>query len=246
MMSINFIRILQESSYFVRNRYPIVVTFTVLYALNTLIFQLVMSANGGLEQLQATPDKISSGVIFASFFNLILSVMFNMWFILTIDQVSTNRIGDIFSCIPTVLQKLLGFIGYNCVLILALMPFIMGISILGLQGGFALLVGGAFFLLVSGYLLTRVALLPYAYLLESKTKGFRNLLQFVNRRRETKVMVIYLLLVYLVPMLLSNVLVGFLGDALLVISTLVTAFINLFSLIFAYRFYRIYIKATTL
>ncbi|OBW92839.1 hypothetical protein [Gallibacterium salpingitidis] len=245
-MSINFVRILQESGYFVRNRYPIVVTFTVLYALNTLIFQLIMEANGGLQQLQTTPEQIPSSVIFASFFNLILSVIFNMWFILTIDQVSTNRITDIFSCIPTVLQKLLGFICYNCLLILAVMPFIMGISIGAVSGGITLFIGGVVCLLASGYLLTRFALLPYAYLLEPGRKGLRSLYQLVNRRPQAKVMVVYLLLVYLVPMLLSNLLVGLLGANLLVLSTLVTAFINLFSLIFAYRFYRIFIKTTAL
>ncbi|OBW93232.1 hypothetical protein QV01_02500 [Gallibacterium genomosp. 3] len=245
-MSINFVRILQESSYFVRNRYPIVVTFTVLYALNTLIFQLIMEANGGLEQLQTTPNSISSSVIFASFFNLIFSVILNIWFILTIDQVSTNRIGDIFSCIPTVLQKLIGFIGYNCLLILALMPFIMGISIGAVSGGISLFIGGVVCLLVSGYLLTRIALLPYAYLLEPGRKGLRALYQLVNYRQQYKVMVVYLLLVYLVPILFSNLLVGLLGANLLVLSTLITSFINLFSLIFAYRFYRIFIKANSL
>ncbi|MFC0309129.1 hypothetical protein ACFFHK_05335 [Gallibacterium trehalosifermentans] len=247
----NFVRILQESSYFVRNRYPIIATFTMLYALNTLILYAFFNPFD-LEMLQAGQSKISSSEVFLACFNLFISLVLNIWFILTIDQVSTNRVADIFACVPMILQKIVGFVGYNLLIMLVLTPFIIGASIvltinsLGGGGDLQFFFICAFFLLISVYFAARVILLPIAYLVEPGKKGFKALYQLVNVRRSYLAILVYLVLVYFIPMYLSGVIIELLGENLLILSIFINAFINLFSLIFAYRFYHIFIKSNSL
>ncbi|BFQ93780.1 hypothetical protein ACLRAA_03225 [Gallibacterium anatis] len=246
-MPINFFRIFQESGYFVRNRYPIVITFTVLFALNSLVFQLIVNSYGGLEKLLSTPTLIPSPLVFAAFINLFLTLLFTVWFILTVDQILTNRIGDMFLYLGESLKKVFGFAGYNIILLLAFFPMFMGLSALTISSDVAtLMISAVASFAISGYLLTRVALLPFAYLLEPNKQSLGKLYQLINQRRQWKAILGYLFFVYVLPMLVSNQLILLLGANLVVVSTILTAFINLFSLIFAYRFYRVFMKKVSL
>lgn len=249
-MSINFLHIFQESYYFVRNRYPIVVTFTVLISLNALIYQLWLQSSGLLElntSIESSIDSIPTDIIAIALISSMVAIFIDVWFILTIDQVSTNRITDVIACLPMAFKKFPAFFGYLCLCVFSLVPAILGISMSLLpEGGIMSAIVCVLFLLISLFLLTKLILLPYACVLEPDKQGLTTLYKWVNRHKNYMVIMIYLFLVYIVPAIINKILSVFLGGHFIILAVLIASFLSLFFTIFAYRFYRIFIKSLPL
>lgn len=219
----NFYQILEDSWNFFRNQFRLLLFFIVLFLLNNLL------------QLQFASEALfSQGTqSFTLFISKLADILLSVWCILTVDKISKQHH---FSW-PATFSNALGRF-----------PFFMGLMVLNVIL-LALGVGIAFAsqtmslssivsILIGGYVCLRTCLLPYHYLFSNK--GLIAAIQSTWRMSQNNLqtLLLYYILANITPLLLNMLLLR-ISDYLAIA---VNPVIAVFSLIFTYRFYTLFMS----
>ncbi|MDG6894621.1 hypothetical protein [Volucribacter amazonae] len=251
-MQINFTQIFQDSWNFMRNQRTLVISFAVFFFLLTFTSQTLLDAMlpAIMQQLQNQPTQISaelpeninqtamlmtnSQVMIISLTSQIINSLLSTWALISIHQISQH---NQLSLAQTLTTSLKYFLGVLVLSVLVIFPLLYGVINLFLGSLFGLVLT-----LLGIYLFLRLCLSPLIYLFENHS--FFSAIQFCwqqsNKRLST--LFIYCLIVYLLFSLITNQLAGFSHNIPLQIITIALhSLITVFSLVFSYRFYHLFI-----
>lgn len=252
-MNINFTQIFQDSWNFMRNQRTLVITFAVFFFLLTFTTQAILDAvvpniaeqlkNQPIQSNDTFPQELSqtvalmtnSHIVFISLISQIINSLLSTWALVAIHQISQQRpfsLGQSF----TIAIKY--FIGVLLLGVLVIFPLLYGVINL-LTGAFL----GLILAVVGIYLFLRLCLSSLIYLFENKSffTAIQYCWQQTNKRLST--IFIYCLIVYVLFSIIANQLIALNTNILLQIITIaLNSLITLFSLVFSYRFYHLFIR----
>ncbi|TCP95730.1 hypothetical protein EDC44_1079 [Cricetibacter osteomyelitidis] len=268
-MNINFTQIFQDSWNFIRNQRRFTLSFMLIFVAVLIIFQLilgymqpiifkevseqfaVMTQNIPAEakaQLEAINGNDSTQSVLLSLAMithprmlaiLISSQVINS-FVITCGIIAVHQISRLqpFSLSMAFARGLQCFLGVLAINIIVLMPIGLGAAFA--VGGNAL---GSLLMLVGIYIFIRLCLAYFVYLIENKSIFEAIRFTWQKTQKGFGSLFIFFLLAYVVLTMLHSQL-SVLDDniVLLFIGMVLSAFLHLFSIIFSYRFYTLFMK----
>lgn len=242
-MPIKFPELLQESWNFMRNQRSFSLTaFALLFALQAVITFIVPTQQAVTSENSDAMANISLlPIILLSGANLLLSLLI----ILNIKAIVTQTFQHFFQPLGKALTQ---FLPALLISFLMVMPLSIGVSF-GLMAGLgqSSLSLIALPLMITGiYIFVKLSLSLYVYLLEEPQKKVFESLSFMWKMSRGRMLplMLYCVIAQLVPVLFSTS-IGSLGNNMGVqmVSMLISAALNLFIVIFGFRFYQVYRKA---
>lgn len=238
-MPVHFFGLLQDSWNFMRNR-PHFTLYGVglLFGLQLTIAYLLPAAQLSETQMRS-PDALEQAVaaqILPTMLSGVISVFVNILLILNIKSINNGNYQHFFQHSWLTFSKLLPVIALTLVMAL---PLSMAIAFGGTaaqSGNLALLILP---LMITGiYVFLKLCLAVYTYLIEGV--GISDALKqtWQLTRGRMLAMLLFCLLSYLVPNVLSAVATQLGGSFGVVLGQGVNALLNLFVVIFTFRFYQ--------
>ncbi|MDD7569448.1 MAG: hypothetical protein PUJ68_06055 [[Actinobacillus] rossii] len=248
-MTINFTQLFQDCWNFVRNQRQFVVSFMIIFVLATgalsfVHFDSTVSVPENITEEQAVEIMLqqaqSSTAQLAFVMQRVLSLFISAWGIMAIHHIS---LGNGLNLSVSATQTLRRFLGVMLLTFLCILPIT-----LGLMSGMAALAQQqtpsiwALFLIIAGvFLFIRLCLAPISYLVgDTELKNtVQNMLKLGYRR--SGALFLYCLIAYfLFPLIIMQLTLLANNVVFFIIVLIGTAFINIFSLVFSYRFYTIF------
>ncbi|KAE9541403.1 hypothetical protein HT665_03885 [Ursidibacter maritimus] len=242
-MPINFLGLLQDSWNFMRNQ-P---NFTLFGVGLLLVLQLAsfyfMPPVQLSEQELKSPEALQS-VLSAQFYPTlisgIISVFVNVLLILNIKSISKGEYQHFFQNIVATLQKLPAVIVLSLVMVVPLSVAIAFGGTAAQAGNVAIMILP---LMIAGlFIFIKLCLVVYAYLIEEPQLSVTQTIKHTWQLSRGKMLVIFLfcILSYFIPSALGSLFSGIAGSLGVIISYFVSAVLNLFFVIFSFRFYQIF------
>ncbi|MGC7559665.1 hypothetical protein [Pasteurella sp. PK-2025] len=249
-MAINFTKIFQDSWNFVRNTRQITFTFVLLFFLNHSLSSLVAYLLIPEDVLTQNPEQFAQSLNLNNtadplfyiliIVNHVISFLLSLWCLSAIHQVSHSLYVPSTSLALAVKR----FVGAFIINLLLVIPLLLGAA----DAVFSLIVAKSqpsvfswTAIALGAYIFIRCCLASVYYLFNpiSITQALRESWQSANQRMF--MLLIYCVLIYFVLPLIGRKLIT-LNDHLVfeLIVTLLIAFLNVFSLVFTYRFYSIF------
>lgn len=254
-MKYNFTSLFKDSVNFVRNQWRFAMQISLIYTLVTLISQLLLReymppalagllANGApipfenLSELQSPTQWL-----FVILFYLIATFLIYAVGFSRIHQISTQRVtswGQLFS------QLLPRLGGFFLIIVLLGIPLMMGFAqvVLGVVSQ-AVSFGGLFSLIIGLIIFVRFNLTPLDYLVSNRKFAESLRSQWILGIGQSGQLVLFCLINYLFFSYLGNLflLIPHNNFVMLTIVTWLNAFISVFSWIFTYRFYSLFVNS---
>ncbi|HHT7856393.1 hypothetical protein [Pasteurella multocida] len=253
-MSINFTKIFQDSWNFVRNQRQITFTFVFAFFLSNLLISVLitsLSSAEAISQSKANEDLaqvlgmtiVGPSAIFLSFVHHIIYFIISAWCLISIHNISQNNLFSLSTSFSSALQRFLGAFVIN---ILLLTPLLIGLS----EVFFSLVVQKSqpsiFSLLSMGlgiYLCIRLCLASVHYLISTASISQSFKITWLAGIKRVARLFLYCLIVYfLLPMVTRQFSLLATNLILETLAALITAFLTVFSLVFTYRFYTIFMQ----
>ncbi|HDX1179534.1 TPA: hypothetical protein RNY19_001780 [Pasteurella multocida] len=253
-MSINFTKIFQDSWNFVRNQRQISLTFVFAFFLANLLISLLITSLSPTDVISQSNNNedlaqvlgiaaVNSNVMMLSFAHQIIYFLISAWCLISIHQISQSSHFSLNTSFSQALQRFLGAFVIN---LLLLTPLLIGLS----QIFFSLVIQKSqpamFSLLSMGlgiYLCIRFCLTSVHYLITTAniSQSFKTTWQAGIKR--VAPLFLYCLIVYfLLPMLTRQFSLLATNLLLEMLVALGTAFLTVFSLVFTYRFYTLFMQ----
>ncbi|HDR1021011.1 TPA: hypothetical protein QB352_000243 [Pasteurella multocida] len=250
-MAINFTKIFQDSWNFVRNTRQITFTFSLLFFLNQIFISLFSSfvlpseavsqnAEQFAEALTLSPNStLLSGAIIIS---EVISFLLSLWCLAAVHQVSQGNYNPS-SSFSFAVKRFWGALLINVLLIA---PLLLGLSDIvfsvlvskGQPSVFSLIA-----ISIGLYIFIRCCLASVYYLLNpvSIREAYRDSWFAGNSR--VSMLFVYCLIIYFALPLMTRQLFSLSSNLIFeIIASLILAFVTVFSLVFTYRFYTLFMN----
>ncbi|WP_301098945.1 hypothetical protein [Otariodibacter sp.] len=243
-MPINFQRLLQESWNFMRNQ----ANFSLFGVGLLVILQLIgiyflptsTISQDNMQSVSSMKDinmlAFASSIIWA-----VLSIWVNILLILNIKSINAGQYRSFFSNIGGALKGFLPVIFLNLIMVMPL-AFASSLSGVSVATGNSLPIMGIVVMVLGVFIFVKYSLVTYVYLVESPRKSISETLRltWAMSRAKMKLLSVFCGITYLLPLLI-NLLIGQTnGDIGILVVQIVGSFINVFMVIFSFRFYQIY------
>jgi len=248
-MPINFTQLFQDSWNFVRNQRQFVITFIVIFMLTAGVLALLpqtqinLPNDTNMSQAELTQAMIKQSMNETSFFNTLakqaISLFIATWGLAAVHQISQGKNLNLAHAAQLGISR---FLGVALLSIIGILPLFVGITEgmaqLALKQPPSML---SMFLIIMGVIVfVRLCLAPLSYL--TNDSSLKNALQntFKLGIKRSSVLFVYCLISYFFLPLISLQVSGLASNLVFFILALtVIAFINVFSLVFSYRFYTV-------
>lgn len=245
-MPINFTALFQDSWNFIRNQQTAVSRFLFIYTLYSLISyflnshfffnenETVASSEQHLQHL------VTSDVLYFSVLQQAVMLLLNTWVILSVHQISKNSRFNLSQSFSQALGKFFGVVTLNLLLILPIAIIMLDIisAILSSRSPSSFAFPG---IIIGIFVFIRLFLAPISFLLGeqpwSKSIGFI----WQNGKKRTGTLFIFCLITQFIFGLIAQQLNLLASNSFLaLISSILLAGLNIFSLILTYRFYTLF------
>lgn len=250
-MAINFTKVFQDSWNFVRNTRQVTFTFTLFFSLNQICISLFSSfilpnrsSSQNAEQFVETLTLSSDNMLLVSaiLMSEAISFLLSLWCLTTIHQISKGTLIQN-SPLAFAMKRFWGALFIN---ILVLAPLLLGLSdiaasvlLLKVQPSFFSLIA----LSVGIYLFIRCCLAYLYYLLNPVTvrQAFRD--SWLAGAGRVSMLFLYCLIIYFALPMLIRQLYSLNSNLIFeLFASLIFAFVTVFSLVFTYRFYTLFMN----
>ncbi len=231
-MPVDFFKILQDSWNFILNQKQIVLFFLAIIVVDNLFFRYLLNSS----DLQT--DEGKQTFLFLTVVGQIVNSMLVLWLLSTITLISNQRKTELMTALSYAIKKLPIFLLLNFIIVL---PFSIAGASYVVNAGTG--ITGLLSLLVGCYLFVRLCLAPYSYVLENSSFSEAVKLIWFNGKGRTVSLFIFALLTYIAPLIITLQL-GQLPPSLIssLLVALISAGISIFTLVFTYRFYQLFIN----
>lgn len=250
-MPINFTQLFKDCWNFIRNQRQFSVTFLLILSLSTLTMtwlrqpKAVEITNDAQNAEILTQLPTSQGIVL-TLMHMLVGVFITYLGIISIHQISQQKFKGIFSAISLVLPRLLGSLLINTLISLPIFIGLIYLATAILTRMHASvdnisLIPGLFLTSLGAWIFIRFCLAPINYLIEKQNlkDSLKNTFQ-VGKQKVSNLF-FYCLINYLFFGLLSLQIAIFARNELfMLIALLLISFINLFSMVFTYRFYQLF------
>lgn len=233
-MPIQFPQLLQDSWNFMRNQrvfsLSAILCFAMLQALS-LIFSPKVDLNSP-EQLVVT-QAVLLPMLLSSLATLIMTILI----ILNIKSINNGQKIHFFQPLGQAFSALFPIIGLNILLVL---PLSIGASFVFVsqQAGSNLVLMALPLLITGLYVLIKLSLVSYAYLIDDLNGVFASIrFTWSLSRGRMLPLVLYCVIAYFVPQMLVGIISGLAG---MIVGALIYAFLAVYLVVFSFRFYQVY------
>ncbi|WP_101776334.1 hypothetical protein [Pasteurella oralis] len=251
-MPINFTKILQDSWNFIQNQRQLVLTFVLAFFISDLFINVLLGLMTPIEAVTNNNEELTQifgmdsatpNIAILLLVHQLIYLFIATWCLLSIHQVSQNHSFSLSISITIVLKRFIGVLLINIIL---LAPIIIGVSEIFL----ALVVNktqpSIFSSLSMGlglYLFIRFCLTSVHYITNHITisQAFQTTWQ-AGVKRVTPLFLYYLIIHFLLPLLMRHISIFNINLIFETIIDGIRAFLTLFSLVFTYRFYTIFMQ----
>ncbi|KGQ70185.1 hypothetical protein A1D23_05975 [Chelonobacter oris] len=234
-MPVNFIKIFQDSWNFMLNQRQTVLFFLVLLIIDNLFFRYLLDS----PNLQS--EETSRSVLLILLASQVVNAILVLWLLSVITLISRQQQPNLVTALSYGIKKMPFYLLLNLVIVL---PFsLAAASYFNQQSSIFSLLS----MLIGAYLFIRLCLAPYSYIIENSS--FTEALKLVWLNGVGRVLPLFLfsLLVYLLPLLITLQLSRLAPSLLTTLGiAVISALISLFTLVFSYRFYQLFIDKTAL
>lgn len=250
-MNINFTQIFQDCWNFMCNQQKITKQFIFLFFITSVIFYFVLSQiepmpvlEGG-DNLQDSPllVNVSKESMFIAIFQQVITMFISAWGIVTFHRISTQQKNSLNQSAAITLQR---FGGMIVISIIAFFPLMVGVieSVFMLLQGQSPSILSLIAILLGFFIFMRLSLASTDYLIKSTTVLQAMKTSWINGVKRSSSLCIYCLINYLIIPILLGKLSSILSDNLIfeLIILFVSAVVGVFSLLFTYRFYTLFIN----
>ncbi|UDW84763.1 hypothetical protein K7G91_001057 [Pasteurella canis] len=251
-MPINFTKIFQDSWNFIQNQRQFTLTFIVAFFLSNLFITLMLNLFPTTEITTNSSDELAQvlGIGTVSPNIAILLIAYQLlylfiasWCLISIHQISQSQHFSLNTTITTVSKRFIGVLLINIIL---LMPILIGVS----KIFFSLIMNKTqpsnFSLLSAGlgiYLFIRFCLTSVHYLIRDVTISQALQTTWKAGIKRTAPLFLYCLIIhFLLPLLIRHISAFSINFIFEIIIDVMTSFLTVFSLIFTYRFYTIFMQ----
>lgn len=249
-MPINFTQLFQDSWNFVRNQRHFVISFIIIFMLATAGLallpqtQLNLPNNANMSQTELTQAIIEQSMNGTSLLNTLAkqaaSLFVATWGLAAIHQISQGKKFNLANAAQLGMGR---FLGVAVLSIIGILPLFVGITDgmaqLALKQPPSIL---SLFLMITGVIVfVRLCLAPLSYL--TSDSSLKNALQntFKLGLKRSGILFVYCLITYFFLPLISLQISSLASNVVFFIIVLaMIAFINVFSLVFTYRFYTVF------
>ncbi|TNH03987.1 hypothetical protein [Testudinibacter sp. TR-2022] len=236
-MPVNFIKIFQDSWNFILNQRQMALFFLLLLVIDNVFFRYLL--NG------VDPQSEGGGSTFLmlTVAGQVVNSLLILWFLSMITFISQQKPANLSNAFTYAVKKTPIFLLLNFLIV---MPFSLAAASYVATGG-----GSLFALpsvLIGCYLFIRLCLAPYSYVLENSTFSQALKLVWLNGSgKRILPLFLFSLLVYLIPLIITLQLAPLASSIVMtLIVAAVSASISLFTLVFTYRFYQLFIDKNIL
>lgn len=243
-MQIKFAELLQQSGNFMRNqpRFSLfAVASIVMLQLAVILLFPNTAADTATVAAEAQPQPLDLSKLLPTVLLGVANLLINLLMILNIQSINNGNYQHFFQNMNGAVKAFFPILLLHFIMVL---PLSLGAS--ALIGSPDMLIVAFPVMLMGFYLFIKLCLVVYVYLLESPQKSVLETLRFTFQLSRGKMLplVLYCVISYVLPGLLSRILMG-LGNNLVsvVISLILSAAISVFMAIFSFRFYQIYRQA---
>ncbi|WP_040976118.1 hypothetical protein [Necropsobacter massiliensis] len=253
-MPINFTQIFQDSWNFMRNQQKITLQFSafffvVAFAVNLLVSNLVPANMTIYAPSADTADltvvgnlMLSKEVILLGVVQVLLNLFISCWGMMTFHQLSERHQLPLSHTLSMTATRFIGVFFINLIIVL---PMVIGLaeSLLALASKQSPSLVSVFAITLGIFIFIRLNLATVHYLITRSSLAQTLKTIWLSGFKRTGVLFIYCLLIYFaLPLVVRNI--AALSDNMLfdiVISFIISA-LNVFSLIFTYRFYTLFMQ----
>ncbi|WP_032092969.1 hypothetical protein [Necropsobacter rosorum] len=253
-MPINFTQIFQDSWNFMRNQQKITLQFSafffvVAFAVNLLASNLLPAnimpdeAGSNAADLEVVGNlMLSKDIVVLGVVQVLLNLFISCWGIMTFHQLSERRRLPLGQTLNMTAKRFAGVFFINLIIVF---PLVIGLaeSLVALIGKNAPSLFSVFTITLGIFIFIRLNLATVHYLITQTGLAQTLKVIWLSGFKRTGVLFIYCLLIYFaLPLIVRNI--AALSDNMLfdiVISFIISA-INVFSLIFSYRFYTLFMQ----
>lgn len=231
-MPINFVKIFQDSWNFILNQRQIMLIFFAILSINNLFFHFLLNPVD-----LHNPTEQNSFLLFTIAGQLANAVLI-LWLLSLITLISNQQPPNLLAALSYGIKKIPIYLLLNFIIVL---PFsLAATSYASLQGGSIITLLS---IIVGIFLFIRLCLAPYSYVIENSSFSDALKLVWLNGVQRTLPLFIFSILVYILPLLI-NLQLNNLGSSVFfsLLTAIISAGISLFSLVFTYRFYQIFIN----
>lgn len=246
-MKINFTQILQDSWHFFRNRqktmFQFVLLLFIVQVLSALFSPALISQESLMEKNSIDLSKVDTTSIFFSFaLTQLITTFISAWGLMTIHQISRQNDRTLGQNFQATLPRFVGMIILN---LLVMAPILFGVIEMGAaaitQTSASIISLVAFGLGIWFFIRLNLSSVHYLTTQDSLGKSLQTIWQ--QGRNKKGNLVIYTLLVYfVVPILIFQLSALFNHLFFAVLVSVFAAALNIFMLVFTYRFYRLFMQ----
>lgn len=246
-MNINFTQIFQDCWNFMRNQKKITQQFIFFFFISSLIFYFLLTsvvpmpeitqANG---QNLPLPSSISAQFVLIGVAQQLVSLFISSWGILTFHRISVQQQNPLNQSAVLTLQR---FVGVVTVSVIGFIPLMIGLveSLFAILQGQSPSILSLVAMLLGFFIFVRLSLASTEYLIQPVgiMQALKN--SWLSGVKRSAPLFIYCLLIYVVlPFVVRRI--SSLSDNLVfdVIMLFVSAAVGVFSLLFTYRFYTLF------
>lgn len=249
-MSINFTTIFQDSWNFVRNKQQLTLTFSLAFLLTSLCFDFLIIPNLA-PPLNTESDELANALgmkgvgtdfVMYSFIYQLAIFIISHWCLVAIHQISQGQMFNLGGSFTFLLRRLIGVLLINIIL---LVPVVIGVSdvLFSLLSNRQPSIISAISLALGLYLYVRFCLAGVHYLVTQNNFNQTLKATWYAGIKRGLLLFVYCLFVYiLLPFLFRNL--SALGNHFIlnIIVSALMSFITVFSLVFTYRFYSVFMQ----
>ncbi|PVX42917.1 hypothetical protein C8D76_101252 [Pasteurella langaaensis DSM 22999] len=249
-MPINFTQLFQDSWNFVRNQRQFVIAFIIIFMLATGAFSLLIPTqinvpnDADISQTELTQAIIEQSMNEASLLNGFMkqavSLSIATWGLAAIHQISQGRNFNLTNAAQLGISRILGVAVLS---VISILPLFVGVSTgvaqLSLKQSPSIL---SLFLMITGVIVfVRLCLAPLSYLMGDSPLTTALQDTFKSGIKRSGILFMYCLITYFFLPLVSLQISSLASNLVFFIIVLaIIAFINVFSLVFSYRFYTVF------
>lgn len=248
-MAINFTKIFQDSWNFVRNTRQITITFVLLFFLNQALIQLLSHLVIPEKALAQNPEQLAevlsinspySNFSLVVIINQLISFLLSLWCLASIHQVS-HGVYVPSTSLRLALKRFGGALFINLLLIT---PLVLGLTDIAFSVLTAKHDPSVFSLIAMAfglYIFIRCCLASVYYLFTPLTISQALRDAWKSGHQRVSMLLIYCALIYFMLPLISSQIAGLSSHIIFdLLSALIMAFLSVFSLVFTYRFYTLF------
>lgn len=242
-MSIKFPDLLQQSWNFMRNQHAFSL-FAVITIVAVQLAFILLSSNSSelMSEPQSQPIQIDVAkmvsVLLPTIFLGVVNLFITVLMIFNIQSINDGNYRQFFQNAGSALKHFLPVLLLQFVMVL---PLSLGASFAMASPETVIIALPV--LVVGFYFFIKLSLVIYAYLLEKPQKGLSESIKFTFQLSRGKMLplILFCVISYLLPGMLSRLFTVFGNDFIgIVITIVLSAVINVFMVIFSFRFYQVY------